>query len=98
MNFIHSESTIKPLEFDDKLSKKGVYIRKNIVEVERKEEGPEGEEIIVKMYEYDEAYLTKAEYTSYNMSRSAIEDANTISNEEAIDNYTLQLLEQGIIK
>ena len=50
------------------------------------------------MYEYDEAYLTKAEYTAYNMSRSAIEDANTISNEEAIDNYTLQLLEQGIIE
>ena len=98
MNFIHTESTKRPLEFDDKLSKKGVYFRKNIEEVERHEEDPEGgEPITYIMFEYDEAFLTNAEYTAYKSARDAIEDANTESNEEAIDEYTLQLLEEGII-
>ena len=62
MNYVKSESTIKPELIDTTSSKTTVYIRKNIIEKERidKETGD-----YTTYYEYDEAKLTKEEYQEY---------------------------------
>ena len=62
MNYVKSESTIKPELIDTISSKTTVYIRKNIIEKERidNETG-----VSTTYYEYDEAKLTKAEYKEY---------------------------------
>ena len=62
MNYVKSESTIKPELIDTTSSKTTVYIRKNIIDKERmdKETGDS-----TTYYEYDEAKLTKEEYQEY---------------------------------
>ena len=62
MNYVKSESTIKPELIDTTSSKTTVYIRKNIIEKERmdKETGDS-----TTYYEYDEAKPTKEEYQEY---------------------------------
>ena len=62
MNYVKSESTIKPELIDTTSSKTTVCIRKNIIEKERmdKETGD-----YTTYYEYDEAKLTKEEYQEY---------------------------------
>ena len=57
MNYVKSESTIKPELIDTTSSKTTVYIRKNIIE---KETGDS-----TTYYEHDEAKLTKEEYKEY---------------------------------
>lgn len=54
-----SESTARPAAVDTISSKKYVYIRKNIKEVEREDEMTE---IKVKFYQYDEAKIPKEIY------------------------------------
>ena len=62
MNYVKSESTIKPELIDTTSSKTTVYIRQNIVENIKKDE-MSGKETV--FYEYEEAKLTKAEYKEY---------------------------------
>ena len=62
MNYVKSESTIKPELIDTTSSKTTVYIRKNIIEKERVDEET-GES--TPYYEYDETKLTKKEYQEY---------------------------------
>ena len=62
MNYVKSESTIKPELVDTTSSKTTVYIRKNIIEKERVDEET-GES--TPYYEYDETKLTKKEYQEY---------------------------------
>ena len=62
MNYVKSESTIKPESIDTTSSKTTVYIRQNIVENIKTDE-VSGEETV--FYEYEEAKLTKAEYQEY---------------------------------
>ena len=62
MNYVKSESTIKPELIDTTSSKTTVYIRKNIIEKERMDEET-GES--TPYYEYDETKLTKEEYKEY---------------------------------
>lgn len=54
--FKKSQSTVKPELIDTMSSKKVVYIRQNIVETVIDD---------TTFYEYDEAKLSKAEYTEY---------------------------------
>ena len=56
LNFIKSQSSVKPEFVDTTSSKKVVYIRQNIVEIQK-------DDII--FYDYDEAKLTKNEYKEY---------------------------------
>lgn len=56
LKFIKSQSTVKPDPIDTTSSKKVVYIRQNIVEVQKDD---------TTFYEYDEAKLTKDEYKEY---------------------------------
>ena len=62
LNYVKSQSSVKPDLVDATSSKTTVYIRKNIIEKERmnKETGDS-----TTYYEYDEAKLTKEEYKEY---------------------------------
>lgn len=56
LEFKKSQSSVKPELIDTTSSKKVVYIRKNIVEVQKDD---------TTFYEYNEAKLTKVEYQEY---------------------------------
>ena len=62
LNFIKSQSSVKPDLVDATSSKTTVYIRQNIVENQRTDE-ISGETST--FYEYQEAKLTKEEYQEY---------------------------------
>ena len=62
LNYVKSQSSIKPELIDTTSSKTTVYIRQNIVE-NKKIDGMSGEETV--FYEYEEAKLTKQEYQEY---------------------------------
>lgn len=70
INYIKSESTIKPELVDTTSSKKYVYLRKDIIETQKTDE-ISNETII--LYEYQEAKLTKAEYQEYLAELSIID-------------------------
>ena len=62
LNYVKSQSSVKPDLIDTTSSKTTVYIRQNIVENIKTDE-MSGKETI--FYEYEEAKLTKAEYQEY---------------------------------
>ena len=62
LNYVKSQSSVKPDLVDTISSKVVVYIRKNIVENIKTDE-MYGEETV--FYEYEEAKLTKEEYQEY---------------------------------
>ena len=62
LNFIKSQSSVKPDLVDTTSSKVVVYLRQNIVENIKTDE-MSGKETV--FYEYEEAKLTKAEYQEY---------------------------------
>ena len=62
LNYIKSQSSVKPDLIDTTSSKTTVYIRQNIVENIKIDE-MSGEETV--LYEYEEAKLTKEEYQEY---------------------------------
>ena len=62
LNYIKSQSSVKPDLVDTTSSKVVVYLRQNIVENKKTDE-ISGEETV--FYEYDEAKLTKEEYREY---------------------------------
>lgn len=68
LNYIKSESTIKPELIDTISSKKVVYLRKNINEKKRDIEGESQT-----YYEYDEAKLTKGEYEEYKIQLATLD-------------------------
>ena len=64
INYVKSRSSIKPELIDTTSSKTTVYLRKNIVEVERNDMNDDSSASTT-FYEYDEAKLTKEEYQEY---------------------------------
>ena len=62
LNYVKSQSFVKPDLVDTASSKVVVYLRQNIVENKKTDE-MSGEETV--FYEYEEAKLTKAEYQEY---------------------------------
>ena len=62
LNYIKSQSSVKPDLVDTTSSKVVVYLRQNIVENKKTDE-ISGEETV--FYEYEEAKITKAEYQEY---------------------------------
>lgn len=82
LNFIKSQSSIKPDLIDTTSSKKNVYIRQNITETQI-------EDSI--FYEYEEAKLSKEEYQKY------IEEINcetTLESIEKLKSENKALIEQ----
>ena len=82
LNFIKSQSSVKPDLIDTTSSKKNVYIRQNITEIQI-------EDSI--FYEYEEAKLSKEEYQKY------IEEINcetTLESIETLKSENKALIEQ----
>lgn len=82
LNFIKSQSSVKPELIDTTSSKKNVYIRQNITETQI-------EDSI--FYEYEEAKLSKEEYQKY------IEEINcetTLESIETLKSENKALIEQ----
>lgn len=69
--FKKSRSSVKPELIDTTSSKKVVYIRQNVIEVQRDN---------TTFYEYDEAKLTKAEYTEYLKELEATDTLEIVEN------------------
>lgn len=92
--FKKSQSSVKPELVDTTSSKKVVYIRQNIVEVQRDN---------ATFYEYDEAKLTKAEYAEYLKELEATDTLEIVENlksenqalSEQIDMLTNCILEMS---
>ena len=59
LNYVKSQSSVKPELIDTTSSKTSVYIRQNIVEIEKTHES---DNTSTTFYEYEEAKLTKKEY------------------------------------
>ena len=74
LNFIKSQSSVKPELIDTISSKKIVYIRQNIVKVQKDD---------VIFYDYEEAKLTKDEYKEYLAELEAQNTLETIENLKA---------------
>lgn len=70
INYIKSESTIKPELVDTTSSKKYTYLRKDIIEIQKADEISNE---TTTLYEYQEAKLTKAEYQEYLAELSIID-------------------------
>ena len=66
VNYVKSQSSVKPDLIDSTSSKKYVYLRKNITEIQQ----PDSENTF---YEYQEAKLTKKEYEQYLKELSIID-------------------------
>ena len=72
--FKKSQSSVKPTLIDTTSSKKVVYIRQNIVEVQKDN---------IVFYEYDEAKLTKSEYQEYLKELEATDTLEIVENLKA---------------
>lgn len=70
LNFIKSQSSVKPDLVDTTSSKVVVYLRQNIVENIKTDE-MSGKETV--FYEYEEAKLTKEEYEEYKKQLDIID-------------------------
>ena len=70
LNYVKSQSSIKPELIDTTSWKTSVYIRQNIVEVEKTNEN---DNTSTTFYEYEEAKLTKKEYDQYLKELSIID-------------------------
>lgn len=93
LNWKKAESLLKPIEIDSKSSIDGVYIRKNINGEIRQDE--QGQEYTV--FCYDEVFLTRAEYERYLLVNELTSSVELKHENDIIDNYTLQLIEGGIL-
>jgi hypothetical protein len=63
MEYRQSESLNKPVAFDDKSSKAGIYVRFCVEEKERKDD----DGIVTKYYTYVECYMTNTEWEEYKL-------------------------------
>lgn len=86
----------KPLEVDTESSPTTVYLRRNIKRVPQV--GLEGDaNYQPEHWQYEECSMTTGEYFNYKMAMKQAEEINNHSDQEAIDNYTRQLMDEGVI-
>ena len=87
LNYIKSQSSVKPDLIDTTSSKTTVYIRQNIIEKEKVVENTNGEDndatSTTVFYEYDEAKLTKEEYQEYLKELNSSDTLQTIEDLKA---------------
>ena len=79
LKFYKSSSSVKPELIDTTSSKKVIYIRQNIVEVQKDD---------TTFYKYDEAKLTKSEYQEYLKELEATDTLKIVENLKS-ENQTL---------
>ena len=86
LNFIKSQSSVKPGLVDTTSSKTTVYIRQNIIEKEKAVENTSEDNDTAStavFYEYDEAKLTKEEYQEYLKELNGSDTLQTIEDLKA---------------
>ena len=87
LNFIKSQSSVKPDLVDTTSSKTTVYVRRNIVEKEKTVENTNSEDndatTTTVFYEYEEAKLTKQEYQEYLKELKGSDTLQTIEDLKA---------------
>ena len=87
LNFIKSQSSVKPDLVDTTSSQTTVYVRRNIVEKEKTVENTNSEDndatSTTVFYEYDEAKLTKEEYQEYLKELNGSDALQTIEDLKA---------------
>ena len=93
---VESMQSDKPLDIDTTSSPNIVYQRPTIKSVEAT--GSEADFTYKpKHWEYEERELTQDEYSQYLIAMEQVQAINEHSDNEAIDNYTMQLMQEGII-
>ena len=101
LNFIKSQSSVKPDLVDTTSSKTTVYVRQNIVEKEKTVENTNSEDndtTSTVFYEYDEAKLTKEEYQEYLKELNGSDTLQTIEDLKVNDdkiNSTIVSIEEN---
>ena len=97
LNYIKSQSSVKPDLIDTTSSKVVVYLRQNIVENIKTDE-MSGEETV--FYEYEEAKLTKAEYQEYLKELNGSDTLQTIEdlkvNDDKINSAIVSIEENNL--
>ena len=87
LNYIKSQSSVKPDLVDTTSSKVVVYLRQNIVEKEKTVENTNSEDndatSTTVFYEYEEAKLTKKEYQEYLKELNGSDTLQTIEDLKA---------------
>lgn len=82
-----------------------VYLRKNIEQVTREVEGSDGKMQTVTEWQYDEKEMTVKEYENMALMKSVVEENTSgivesvtqFQKDAVIDEYTQQLIEEGLI-
>ena len=82
-----------------------VYLRKNIEQVEKEVEGADGKMQTVTEWQYDEKEMTVEEYENMALMKSVVEENTSgivesvtqFQKDAVIDEYTAQLIEEGLI-
>ena len=98
LNYKKSESSIKPDLIDTTSSKKYVYLRQNIVEINSTDE-QSGEDR--SYFEYDEAKLTRSEYEEYSKELNnnwTIESIEDLKVENKQLSQTVNMLTECILE
>lgn len=88
MQYKHTESRVKPAE-TEKITNGRYFIRRNITEESRTDEN--GAAFF--MWVYDEAVASEAEYAAF----LAIQGAELRREAEIVDEFTLQLINEGVL-
>ena len=94
--------TERPKEVDMESSPTTVYMRRNIEQIEKKQENAEEK---VKEWQYEEKEMSRAEYESMLLIQQVVsentsgivESVTQFQKDAVIDEYTAQLIEEGII-
>ena len=90
LNYIKSQSSVKPDLVDITSSKVVVYLRQNIVENIKTDE-MSGEETV--FYEYEEAKLTKEEYQEYLKELEIIDIQKTLASSYGLSSNCIRSLQ-----
>ena len=97
LNFIKSQSFVKPDLVDTTSSKVVVYLRQNIVEIKKINES---DDTLTTFYEYDEAKLTKEEYQEYLKELNGSDTLQTIedlkTNDDKINSAIVSIEENNL--
>ena len=91
---VRGTQTTRPLEVDTSSSTKTVYLRRNIEQVEIEDSQSEK---TVTMWEYEERQMTPEEYSQYLLVQESVNTITTFQKQSVIDDYTADLLKEGLI-
>jgi len=84
----------KPAEVDGFSSTQTVYLRRNIEQITVTDETTNEK---VTMWQYEERQMSTAEYTQYRMVQESTETITSFQKQTVIDEYTIELIEGGIL-